>query len=129
VCVPLAANAPVSKYCICNGGNSVGLDCLSSLEQNPCLSNDADLATFPSTSNVAVYIQCEGQIPHLRFCNYPLVYSHGIQGCDWTATSVPEPQPVPQPMPVQQLQRPQMPIQKPQQQFKPVQSTHQTGGY
>jgi len=87
VCIPLAAGAPLSKYCVCQDGNTFGTECNQLTEQNPCLTNDADLKTFPTRSNPAIYVQCEGHIPHLRFCPHPLQYNHDLQQCDWSATT------------------------------------------
>lgn len=105
VCIPLAAGAPLSKYCICEEGNSYGIECNQMTEVNPCLNNDADLKTFPTKANSAIYVQCDGRIPHLRFCPHPLVYNHNLQQCDWTAsTTVVQTQPIQ--VPTQPMQVP-----------------------
>jgi len=93
VCIQLAEGGPVNHYCICEQGMSYGLNCASNFEQNPCLSSPAasqqqqqqstDGALFASKSNPAIYVQCEGFMPHMRFCNYPLVFSAAVGQCDW----------------------------------------------
>lgn len=83
VCMQLAIGSPVDHFCICQNGLTYGLDCNSRVEQNPCMPNDADTGFFASQSNSAIFVQCEGHIPHLKFCNYPLVFSAAKQQCDW----------------------------------------------
>jgi len=82
VCMQMSRGSPINHYCICDNGLSYGIDCDLNVESNPCLSNEADLHSFPSF-NSAIYVQCEGHIPHLRNCAYPLIYSHEHQRCDW----------------------------------------------
>jgi len=82
-CISLPIGSPVSYYCLCQNGMSYGLDCQTRVEANPCMPNEADLASFASITNAAVFVQCDGHIPHLKFCNYPLIFSAAKQQCDW----------------------------------------------
>lgn len=81
-CMQLAQGSPVNHFCLCDAGMTYGLSC-SNVEANPCVDNEADLHSFPSKANNALFLQCEGHIPHIKFCAYPLVYSHRLQRCDW----------------------------------------------
>jgi len=84
VCMQLAAGSPADHFCMCDEGRTYGLTCnAKDVEQNPCMSNEADLHSFPVQHNRALFLQCEGHIPHLKFCAYPLVYSHETQMCNW----------------------------------------------
>jgi len=82
-CIQLANGSPINHFCMCDSGLTYGLACGPLVEPNPCLSNDADLHSFPSTHNPSIFVQCEGHIPHIKFCSHPLVYSHVKQECDW----------------------------------------------
>lgn len=83
VCVSLSPGSPVGHYCICANGLSFGLDCGRNTEPNPCLSNDSHDVNFPSKTNPSIYTHCEGHIPHVKFCSFPLVFSFEKQHCDW----------------------------------------------
>jgi len=87
VCISLAPGAPVSSYCVCQNGLSYGLNCDTSMESNPCLETEADNAFFGSKANPAVFVQCDGHVPHLRFCNYPLIWSARTSGCEWNVSA------------------------------------------
>lgn len=89
VCLQLPPGSPVDHFCLCEEGMTYGLTCNDKhVEHNPCLSNDADLHSFPNKHNKALFLQCEGHVPHIKFCAYPLVYSHDVQRCDWDLNSV-----------------------------------------
>merc|ERR1712127_237203 len=84
VCMQFPKGSAVDHYCICDDGMTYGLTCGSQqVRKNPCLENDADLHSFPTEVDSALFLQCEGHIPNLKFCAYPLVYSHELQRCDW----------------------------------------------
>jgi hypothetical protein len=84
VCVPMPLGSPMDSFCMCDGGNTYGLTCKADqVEANPCITNDDELHSFPVKHNKALFMQCEGHIPHLKNCAYPLVYSHQFQRCDW----------------------------------------------
>ena len=82
-CIPSAAGSPISNICLCNNGKSYGFDCETRIVDNPCMNNGQDLEFFASPINPAVFVHCEGRIPHLKFCNYPLTYNANFQRCDW----------------------------------------------
>ncbi len=83
MCMQMPSGSPVAHFCMCDNGLTYGMACDNRVEPNPCVDNDADLHSFPSKTNRGVFVQCEGHIPHIRFCAYPLVYSHNLQRCDW----------------------------------------------
>jgi len=85
MCIQLALGMPVKNFCVCQGGATYGLDCGARTEPNPCAPNEAEDHFFPSKVNPSVYVHCEGHIPHLQFCPFPLVYSTVLNRCDWTA--------------------------------------------
>ena len=80
----LPLGSPVNFYCLCQNGMSYGLDCQSRVEANPCMPNEADTVSFGSLASPAVFVHCEGHIPHLKFCSYPLIFSPAKQHCDWS---------------------------------------------
>jgi len=84
VCMQLPVGSPADHFCMCDEGMTYGLTCnAQDVERNPCMTNEADLHSFPVSHNRALFLQCEGHIPHLKFCAYPLVYSHETQMCNW----------------------------------------------
>jgi len=83
MCLQMPRGSPVSHFCMCDNGLTYGMACDHRVEPNPCVDNEADLHSFPSSTNRGLYVQCEGHIPHIRFCAYPLIYSHKLQRCDW----------------------------------------------
>lgn len=84
VCMQFPKGSPVDHYCVCDEGLSYGLTCNHrQVDRNPCVENDADLHSFPTPVDPTLFLQCEGHIPHLKFCAHPLVYSHELQRCDW----------------------------------------------
>lgn len=83
LCLQMPVGAPVAHFCMCDNGLTYGMACDHRVEANPCTDNHADLHSFPSKTNRALFVQCEGHLPHIKFCAYPLVYSHSLQRCDW----------------------------------------------
>lgn len=82
-CFEISRGSPLKHYCLCDNGLTYGLSCDSKVVPNPCMDNDADLHSFPTTVNKSIFVHCEGHIPHMKTCAFPLVYSHDLQRCDW----------------------------------------------
>lgn len=77
------SHSSLQHYCLCDNGLTYGLSCDSKTIPNPCMDNAADLHSFPTIVNESIFVQCEGHIPHMKTCAFPLVYSHELQRCDW----------------------------------------------
>ena len=83
VCLPMQLGSPIPSYCSCFQNKALGLTCDKNSEPNPCLGpHDQDL-NFPTRLGNNMYIQCEGDRPHLKFCSAPLIFHVDKQQCDW----------------------------------------------
>ena len=82
-CIPVADGNPLSKICLCNQVQSYGLDCKSELFVNSFMNNFQSLEFFESPTNPVVFVHCEGLVPHIKLCGYPLKYNPTLERYDW----------------------------------------------
>lgn len=86
VCLSIGYQKKVSHMCWCNNGVEIGMDCDDSatLEPNPCLNNIVSKKYHSLKLKPSVYIECgEENKPMLKTCLFPLIFSEGLQECDW----------------------------------------------
>jgi hypothetical protein len=82
VCRSLPPNDQLSYYCMCDGGTRYGLNCGPNTDRNPC-SEKVTEELHPSGLSASLFIHCDGDIMHLRFCTAPLIYVAEDKNCEW----------------------------------------------
>jgi hypothetical protein len=83
-CINQPDSSPIPHVCYCSGGKRFGISCdkIEETEINPCTNRSIDF--YPTKLNPQLFIQCEGNINHIRNCLHPLVYSHSKRECNWS---------------------------------------------
>ena len=72
-------NVPLHEYCICQD-LSYGLNCNEAI-QNPCASMRQQFYVAGSSFGKAYFIHCSWNIPYLKKCASPLIWSQDLLGC------------------------------------------------
>lgn len=88
VCFPMTPSSPVPYYCLCGDNAGYGSSCGKNMEANPCKPNELEEVVYPTKISSAIYVQCDEESFHLRFCNAPLVFSNVTNQCEWLVDSV-----------------------------------------
>jgi hypothetical protein len=88
LCRLLPPNDQLNYYCTCDGGARYGLDCAAHTDINPCFQKQTTDELHPSRLSSSLYVQCDGDIMHLRFCSAPLIYVPQDQMCEWVDPSL-----------------------------------------
>ncbi|CAF1252656.1 unnamed protein product [Rotaria sordida] len=83
-CHTLITNDYKQDYiCICNQQQSYGLTCAQNTIPNPCMSASNDEEQYyPFAFSVSAYIQCDGDLLHVRPCSTGLHWNQEKQICD-----------------------------------------------
>jgi hypothetical protein len=87
-CFPMPPQSPIPYYCVCGKDEGYGRNCDRGFERNPCTSDQTVELSFPTKLSSSVYVQCDEETFHLRFCKKPLVFSKETNKCEWIVPSV-----------------------------------------
>ena len=82
VCVSLPWDSPLPYFCTCDDEKSFGMACDKLAEKNPCF-QDHEHTVFPTKIDSSIYVHCDNDKLHLKYCHNKSQFSAATNDCEW----------------------------------------------